>query len=328
MLTYILAFVLLLCVSAALVFVTLLRRFFSSRKLLLSREGIPLAGGIGMGAIFICAALIYCARASFPLEAAGLIAASFIMLCAGVVDDWRELSIGGKFLTQFVAATVLVLCGIKTDIVSIGLAGNLVITYIWVLGITNAINHLDILDGAAAGIVVMAAGALCILSALTHNTHAFFFCALLCAVSLGFLVVNLPPAKVYMGNAGSHFLGFVLAAVALSISYAPLERSVALASPLLILGFPMLDTWFLVWMRFRKRLLPFKKSNDHLILRLLAKGYSKKRTLAATYLLGAFFVLCGLAVSRVPNGVGLGIIGIALLLGAAVMSWMSKVPCE
>jgi len=128
-----------------------------------------------------------------------------------------------------------------------------------------------------------------------------------------------------MGNSGSHFLGFVLAAIALVISYAPLERKIALFSPLLILGLPIFDTAFLISMRIIKKSLPFKKSNDHLALRFLALGYSRKKTLLIMLTLCLFFSLCGILVSLVSNLSGITIIVFVGLVSLALTKKMSRV---
>jgi UDP-GlcNAc:undecaprenyl-phosphate GlcNAc-1-phosphate transferase len=141
----------------------------------------------------------------------------------------------------------------------------------------------------------------------------------------GFLFRNFPPAKVYMGNSGSHLLGFVLAGISIMISYAPLERRVALVTPLLILGLPILDTAFLIFMRISKKKLPFKKSNDHLPLRLLALGYSKRKALLTMFSLCLFFSICAIMVSRFSNFVGISIIIFVIVVSWLFTKKMSKV---
>ena len=128
-----------------------------------------------------------------------------------------------------------------------------------------------------------------------------------------------------MGNSGSHFLGFALAAIALIISYAPLERKIALLSPVLILGLPIFDTAFLILARIIKKSLPFKKSNDHLALRFLALGYSKKKALLTMLALCLFFSISGVWLSQVPNIFGFGIIGFLILMSLALTLKVNKV---
>jgi len=250
------------------------------------------------------------------------------MLIFGVIDDWKELSILAKFLVQTVAASLLIFFGVRTQIVYIGTLSNIIITLIWILGITNAFDHLDVIDGLAAGVAMMASLTFFIISSFNGQLNAAILSLALAAISLSFLFYNFPPAKIYMGNSGSHFLGFVLAAVALLISYAPLERKIALLSPLLILGLPIFDTAFLILMRLTKKDLPFKKSNDHLALRLLASGYSKKKTLSAMFGLCLFFCLSGIVVSRVSNLWGIGTVTLVILVNLIITIKMSKLTVD
>jgi len=306
-----------------LVFIYMLKRF-SLRHNLLMPQGTPLIGGIGMGLSFIFVALFFLINQGLSKEIAGIIVSSSLMLAFGVFDDWRELSIGSKFLMQIIATSILVLFGVRTQIVYIGNILNIVITFIWVLGITNAFNHLDIMDSLASGVAIIVSAAFLAISILNADMRSATLCLILIGAVLSFFLGNRPPAKIYMGNAGSHWLGFILAAIALIISYAPLDRKAALLSPLLILGLPIFDTTFLVLIRLIKKSVPFKKSNDHLVLRLSALGYSKKKVLLIMFGLCLFFCLCGIASSRVPNYLGVGIVAFAALASLIIGIKMSK----
>lgn len=131
-----------------------------------------------------------------------------------------------------------------------------------------------------------------------------------------------------MGNAGSHFLGFALAAIALAISYAPLEKKTALLSPLLILGLPIFDTAFLILMRTRKGRSVFKKSNDHLSLRILSLGYSKRKSLLFMLIFGLFFTLSGVLLSQVSSNLGIIIIVLVVAVAVGLTRRMSGVPVD
>jgi UDP-GlcNAc:undecaprenyl-phosphate GlcNAc-1-phosphate transferase len=204
--------------------------------------------------------------------------------------------------------------------VHIGLAANIIITFLWVLGIANAINHLDVMDGLAGTVTLIAGLSFFIISNFGRDANSAIFSLVLCSAVLSFLFFNFPPAKIYMGNSGSHFLGFVLAAIALNISYAPIEKKVALLSPLLILGFPIFDTAFLILARLSKRKIPFKKSNDHPALLFQAAGYSKRKTLFILGGLCLFFSVVGLMVKWSPSPLGITMI----LAAIAVTSFMVK----
>jgi UDP-GlcNAc:undecaprenyl-phosphate/decaprenyl-phosphate GlcNAc-1-phosphate transferase len=279
----------------------------------LAPAGIPFVGGIAIGLSFFLVCLLIFSGAMVN-QIKGILLASLIIWAMGIFDDLRELSVAAKLSVQIIATALLVIFGVRTDIVYLGDTVNIIITFIWVIGITNAFNHLDIIDGLAAVTAVIIAFAFLIISSLNGDFNSVILSLVLIGGVLSFLLRNLPPAKVYMGNSGSHFLGFILAAIALLISYATLEKKAALLSPLVILWLPVFDTTFLVFTRIRKRKMPFNKSNDHLVLRLISLGYSKKKSLLIMSGLGLFFPLCGVMLSRADNLSGLAIFGLILLV--------------
>ena len=322
--------------------VFLLKKYALKHNLLISK-GVPAVGGIALGWAFylVCGtALIYLKGLSLP--AAGILIASLVMLAVGVVDDRKELSVPAKFLTQLFCVLVLILFGVKMQIAGLGSAVNLGLTIIWVLGISNAFNHLDVMDGVAAGVAVIVTGGLgviCFLNAawaIGSPTTAFWPADMnmlllllpLIGATLGFLIFNLPPARVYLGNAGSHFLGFILASSALALSYAPLERRIALLSPVLVLGFPVFDTAFVIWMRILKRRSAFRKSADHLALRFLKRGNSKPKALFYMLLLTLFFSLSGVLLSRLANLPWFILMGAVVMAGLLVGVRMAKVAVD
>lgn len=306
--------------------ISILKKMSARYKFLISKE-TPLVGGLGMGLCFILISLCgFAIFHSLSREVAGVIICSAVMLIFGIVDDYRELSVRAKFLAQLIAAGLLVSFGVRTQIVYAGNLLNIIITLIWIIGITNAFNHLDIMDGLASGSAFVISCAFFVISILNNDGRTAVLSLALIGPVFSLFLYNFPPAKVYMGNSGSHFLGFVLASIALMISYAPLERQISLLSPILILGFPILDTAFLIWMRVRKKSLPFKKSNDHLALRLLALNFSKKKTLWLMLSLCLFFCLCGILVSQISSYWGaVAIIVLAALAILIISLKMNKI---
>jgi len=298
---------------------TLLISFIASwfLLLLLKKPGrVPVTGGISLCLGFLLASTLNC-HLDYPWQFKGLILGSLLIFLFGFLDDNHELSVISKFSGQIICTGILVLFDVRTHIVNIPEWLNILITFVWVIGITNAFNHLDVMDGLAGSAAAIISVTFFLVSG-TSYCSAIFSLALLGSL-LAFLIYNFPPAKIYMGNSGSHFLGFVLSGVALIISYAPLERRIALLSPILILGFPIFDTVFLILTRACKKKLPFNKSNDHLVMRFLILGYSKRKALLLMSAWTVFFCLCGLAVSRLSNFPGLltvtAAVFISLVLG-------------
>jgi UDP-GlcNAc:undecaprenyl-phosphate/decaprenyl-phosphate GlcNAc-1-phosphate transferase len=286
-------------------------------------NGVPLVGGIALCLGFFVSCLWNYPLFNFSSECKGLIFGSLAMFFAGLRDDSRELSITAKLLAQVVSCAVLVIFGVRTHIANIPESWNIAITFLWVIGITNALNHLDVMDGLAASVAVIISLMLFLVSGANHLSAVVSLA--LAGSILGFMFYNLPPAKVYMGNSGSHLVGFILAATAILVSYASLDRKVALLSPLLILGFPIFDTAFLILIRVGKNKVPFKKSNDHLALRFLAAGYSKRKSLMLMSVWALFFAVAGGLVSRAANLPGVVMIIFVILSSLALGVKMWKV---
>ena len=223
---------------------------FSKEYNILNIKGIPHVGGIGMGIVFfvISLALLYLCEVPMNL-AIGILLPSSLILVFGVIDDRNELSVWQKLSVQIIAVSLLVFFGVRTKIADIGFILNLVITFVWVIGITNAFNHLDIMDGLAAATALIVSGAIFIIAILNKDMAIALLSVSMAGIILGFLIRNFPRAEIYMGNCGSHFLGFVLAVITIAISYAPGEHRVVLFSPLLIMGLPIFDTSFVALMR-------------------------------------------------------------------------------
>lgn len=276
----------------------LLTREVSRRWNVLMVKSVPSIGGISMGLAFFTGCLFIGLQVSgLSREILGTLIASAVILAAGIFDDHRELSVVQKFTVQLVAASILVWSGVRTNFVYVGDLLNIAVSLLWIIGITNAMNLLDVMDGLAGGVSLLIIAGFCVLSSMNGDSLTLTLSCVLGGTVLGFWVYNVPPAKVYMGNSGSHFLGLVLAAVSLTARYATLERPVALLAPVLLLGFPVLDTLFLILMRLQKGKSAFNKSNDHLALRFLKKGNSKQGTLALMMGWTLFFVATGLTLS-------------------------------
>jgi len=290
-----------IAVLISLILTFILRRI-SLRYGFLIGKGVSFTGGAGLGIAFFIACLS--GLSSYGLlskQVLGFVFASFLMFIFGLLDDFLELSIAKKFSMQLIASFVLMASGIKSDIVYLGPFLNGLITIIWVIGITNAFNHLDVLDGLSGSVAALAGIGLFFIALLNHDFVSAIISLSLTGAVFGFLVFNLPPARTYMGNSGSHFIGFVLSAIALFISYAPVNRKLALLSPILILGFPVIDTTILVLLRISKKIIPFRKSDDHPALKLLALGYSKEKALLTMLLWSLLFVISGVIASQASN---------------------------
>lgn len=212
-----------------------------------------------------------------------------IALILGLLDDKHALSPKVKFLGQFVGALVLVACDIRVRFVH-NEALSIALTVLWVLTLTNAVNFVDIMDGLAASVALAASGAFLAFALNGSRPNDALAAAALAGACAGFLPYNWRPAKIYLGDAGSHFLGFVLAAISLNLNYSH-QNELAVFSPLVILALPLFDLALMIVIRTRKGIPPWKGSPDHVPLRLKHLGLGVPRVVlllaGATAAMGA-----------------------------------------
>lgn len=163
----------------------------AKRFKVLSGQQVPVVGGSAIWISF-CLACAYSLvlHRTFSIEIAGILCASFLMLIFGIIDDWKELSIASKFFFQIIATAVLIVLGVKTQIVYIGIFMNVVVTLLWVIGITNAFNHIDIMDGLAAGVALIVSISFAAVALFNHDYQIFLLAIALSGSIAGFLVFN------------------------------------------------------------------------------------------------------------------------------------------
>lgn len=276
-------------------------------------NGVSFLGGLAfsLASLSIFSFYIKTAHLYVPQGLIVIILFSFIILFLELLDDLREFNLRKKVLTQAVVFILFFLFGGKTiHIYIFPLWVNYLLTFLWLMGITNAFNHLDIADGLCGGISLLIALAFSIFAFLLKAQLVFYFSFFLSFSLLGFLLLNCYPAKIYMGNSGSHFLGFLFAALSMYLDYAGKYSPHLIIIPLLILGVPIVDTVFLLYIRPKKRILPLKKSNDHIFIRLRKMGLSYQTSALAFYLLTLICILSAFLLYLFPF---LGLFAVAVL---------------
>jgi UDP-GlcNAc:undecaprenyl-phosphate GlcNAc-1-phosphate transferase len=247
---------------------------------------IPLLGGVAIYGAFIAALLLFGNRFGLQELLSILIGAS-LMSFLGLWDDRRGLSPLFKLLGQFLAASLLVLTGVHIGTFPWE-AVNIVVTLGWVVVITNAMNLLDNMDGLSGGVGAVAAIFFLLLAAMNDQYLVGALSAALVGACLGFLVYNLNPASIFMGDAGSLFLGFVLAAVGIKLRFPAGVEIVTWMVPVLILGLPLFDTALVIVSRLRRGLNPLTTpGKDHVSHRLVAMGCTRREAVLICYLICA-----------------------------------------
>ncbi len=237
-------------------------------------------------------------------------AASFLFL-VGFIDDWLHIKPYQKLIGQVIGAAIVVNYGLVLPWTR-SLPTNMVITIFWLIGITNAINLLDNMDGLATGIAAIASGFLTLNFVTSGQTTEALMLGVFTAALLGFLVYNSNPASIFMGDSGSMFIGFFLASAALINVAGGRSRSFlpVLAVPILVLFIPIFDTTFVTILRKLSGRAASQGGRDHTSHRLVALGLSEKRAVLLLYALAAVSGLLAIMVRQLKPDVGLALLAV------------------
>ncbi|EFW29279.1 glycosyltransferase family 4 protein [Selenomonas artemidis] len=287
---------------------------------------IPRIGGIGIYAAFMVSVLVQMSISDLSPELMtslwGLLAGGTIIVAIGIIDDYRDLPAKVKLLGQIFAACVLVIgFDVRIDVITDPLGDFIYLEYFaipatifWVVGLTNTVNLIDGLDGLAAGVSSIAAVTIFLVAMEEGIPFVAMITAALAGAAIGFLYYNFNPARIFMGDTGSMFLGFMLAGISV-IGAVKSAATIALIVPILALGLPILDTTFAIVRRARNHRPIFKPDKGHLHHRLLAHGFTQKQAVLLMYVVSALFGLCALALTAVSTQAALLII---IIVAAAV----------
>lgn len=262
---------------------------------------IPVMGGLAIYIAFVLGVILY--NGILTKSQLGIIIGATIIVMGGILDDVKELKPKYKILIQVIAAICILQSGIRISIVtnpfrefypylSVGWI-HIPITIIWIVGVTNAFNLIDGLDGLAAGIAFISCVTLMIVSLINGRLEAAFLTAVLSGAILGFLPYNFNPASIFMGDTGSQLLGFLLAAISIEGAIKSATAFV-IAVPILAFGLPIYDTLFAMIRRKVNGKSIMQADKGHLHHRLLNMGMSQKQAVIIMYLISA--VLGGIAI--------------------------------
>lgn len=298
-------------------------------------QPMPRLGGLAIFASFFCSLLLLSlAGPEFcPLAVLGswkgsmLLLSLLIVLALGIADDRKPISAGPKFLVQVAAAGLLYAGGFRissvTDLIgiegmgsiSIGLL-DLPVTILWIVGVTNAFNLIDGLDGLAAGVGIIASLTICAISFINGDIVSALMTVTLAGALTGFLKFNFNPARIFLGDSGSLFVGILLAVLSIQSSTKS-SAAFAIAVPILALGLPIMDTTIAMMRRILRSLLPgaqesgslvhrfaamFLPDRRHIHHQLVALGLSHRNVVIVLYLASCLFGL-GAFVVTISNNV-------------------------
>ncbi len=260
---------------------------------------VPYMGGLAMYFAFMLTiqGVLNLAPPPDAAKLSALLIGGTVVCLLGLVDDLFSLSPGTKFLVQIAGAALLIAFGVQLSFTAtVWVAWGL--TILWVVGVTNAINLVDIMDGLAGGLVTLAALGFLFVSLSGEHAYVNVAAAALAGSALGFLPYNFQPARIYMGDSGALFLGFILAGIAMGQSYTEIHP-VSLYAPILILGIPIYDTLLVMALRTLKGRSMFRGSNDHLALRLRALGWNVKPIVLTLWSVGAMLSVAAFFLVRI-----------------------------
>lgn len=308
---------------------------------------MPRMGGLAIYAAFVLTLLGFMLVAPDTLFGStrsaslvkSLLAGGTIIVLIGALDDRFELSAKVKLVGQIIAACVVVFgFGLKVDFINVPFGDQYVnfdawiaipVTIFWIVGVTNAINLIDGLDGLAAGVSGISIATLLVMAVIMGNPAVILLCSILLGCVIGFLFFNFHPARIFMGDSGSLFLGFSLAVISL-LGF----KQVAIVSfitPLLIIGVPLSDTFFAIVRRALQKKPIFAPDKGHLHHCLRELGFSHRQTVLIIYGIAAFFgmlaVIQSIAASHDATWVTFVVICVLLVslqLGAEVIGIVSK----
>lgn len=284
---------------------------------------IPYGGGLAIVSAAFLALFFWYIR-DWPPFFLELALGSLVIAAGGFWDDLYPMGFRAKFGVQILGALISIAFGIHLNIKIFPEFINLALTVLWLLGITNAFNLIDIIDGLAAGIAGIAALTFGLISFMFGDIFPAFLGFSICGAATGFLIFNFKPARVFMGDAGAQFLGFLLGNLAIIVAYTT-YNPIALLAPLLVLGIPIFDTALVIIIRLSKKQSPFMGSPDHLPIRLRRLGFSVPHTVRILLLATLFLSFAATMATLVPLDTALLIYAIVIVSSTVFGLWIAGV---
>lgn len=287
---------------------------------------IPLLGGAAIYAAFVAALLLFGDLAHIR-ELIGILLGATIVSLFGLADDRWGMKALVKLGGQILAATVLLLGGTQVQLFAEPIL-NWMVTLLWVVVITNAINFLDNMDGLSSGVAIIAAAFFLLLAAMNQPRQVLVgaMAAALIGACIGFLRYNFNPASIFMGDTGSLFIGFILAALAIKLRFLNNIPLVTWLIPVCVLGLPLFDLALVTVARIRRGVNPFiTAGKDHLSHRLHALGMTKREAVLTCYLLAGASGLVGVYITQArPSEAYLVFAGLVTIAVGGII-WFERV---
>jgi len=283
---------------------------------------------LGGLAVFVAFLLSIGMTFSFDEELLAMLLASTIVTMVGLIDDFGALTPKPKVIGQAVAVFVLLKAGVMLHIIFIPWWVRIGLTVVWLVGMSNAFNLSDIMDGLASGLGIIAGTYLLVVALDNDRMVVAFFTVALIGAMLGFLRFNFHPAVIYLGDCGSLFIGLTLGSLAMVMDYTR-YNDLGFLAPLFFLALPIIDTFFVIVLRIRAGRKIYHGSPDHIPLRLRRRlGGSTVKTVVACYLAAVILGAVGLVIIRLDAVATLVTCWVVAVVVLAVLVWLARVDME
>jgi UDP-GlcNAc:undecaprenyl-phosphate GlcNAc-1-phosphate transferase len=281
----------------------------------------PYLGGVGIFLAFTIAVLITGDLAELDL---GIVIAGAVAFFLGLADDIWDLSPQTKLVGLLIAATIVVVFGNVTAFFPYQLA-NILISIIWLIGIANAVNLLDNMDGLAAGTVIIASAFMAYFFYQANNLPFVLLSLAITGATLGFWIFNFPPASIFMGDSGSLFLGMTMAGLAIAREPQASNVFAILGIPTLIFLLPILDTIMVSVTRLLRGQSPAKGGRDHTSHRLISLGLNERQTLLVLMIIGLVSGISAVLLESINYYLSLALIPIVVLIFSLFSAYLGKI---
>jgi UDP-GlcNAc:undecaprenyl-phosphate GlcNAc-1-phosphate transferase len=288
------------------------------------RRPVPRLGGAAIFAAVMLALVFLQDRRNFDQFVSILLGATWVSFL-GLWDDRRGVQPLFKLAGQFAGALFLVLNGIQVSLPFLPPWANIVVTLLWLVGVTNAFNLLDNMDGLSGGVAAIASAFFVLMSAFSDQYLVGVLAAAVLGACIGFLVYNFNPATIFMGDSGSLFLGFLLAAIGIKLRFPDNVTFVTWMIPLLVLGVPLFDTALVIFSRLRRGLNPLTTpGKDHVSHRLVRMGMTQREAVLTLYLVAGALGVIAIFVTQASVLEGYIAGGAVLLFALYAMSYLER----
>ena len=305
----------------------------SERKI--QRTAVPYLGGFGIALAVVATTLIAITISDASTEnyllALSVLAPAMALGLIGFIDDKKHLTPLSRFIAQTFAGVFTALVLILTNTVGNPtnyLLLDVLLTVVWVVGICNAINFFDNMDGAAGGISALAGFGFAVIGLQNDQYFVAAFGLVLSGACIGYLFWNWNPAKIYMGDAGALFIGIILAALAVRVDPVSVNGATAFFVPICVLALPILDTTTVVIDRLRRGVSPFEGGLDHLSHRLRRKGLSVRQSVSALCLLESISISIGFFINMRGSTYDTKLAILETILGITLLIWFLRIPAQ